>query len=54
MVNNSAQGEVVYVKSCLLSCYNLVKPNKSVHLIPLQKPFVILESNEVHTLIWLH
>ena len=31
-----SQGQEVDFKSCLLSCYNLVNPNKSVHPIDLQ------------------
>ena len=37
IVNKSAQREEEKFKRMLLSCYNLVKPNKSVHPIALQK-----------------
>ena len=42
IVNKSAQGEEGYFESFLLSCYTLVKPNKSVQPIapPKKKLFL--------------
>ena len=42
IVNESAQGEEADFEIYFLSCYTLVKPNKSVHPIILQKhkPFL--------------
>ena len=43
--NKSAQGEEANFESCLLYFYTLSKPNKSVHLIALQKykMFLVLD-----------